>query len=98
MKSYIGCKIVNAELSNMAEYKKQKWGDNAKIEPEDENIEVYIILYPPLGDETEPYLSCSPKKIFEKRYSLIEDCEKSMIIGIQENTTIKDCDKPCKSK
>jgi len=81
MKNYIGAKIIKAELSNLTEYKKLKYGDKALINQDDEKIEGYIVLYPPIGaDEAVPYISWSPKSVFETAYREIKDCEISLCV------------------
>ena len=39
MKNYVGCKIIKARLSNLAEYKKIKYGAGAISNCEDEKVE-----------------------------------------------------------
>ena len=79
MKKYIGAKIIKAELSNLEEYKKQKWGDNAKIEDGDNEVMGYIVIYPPIGGELEAYKSWSPQKVFENAYREIHNSEVALI-------------------
>ncbi len=84
MESYIGCKIIKAELSNLAEYKKKKYGELAVINEGDDKIECYIVVYPPIGNDPKdlkPYISMSPKDVFEKCYRKIENAEISLING-----------------
>jgi hypothetical protein len=82
MKNYVGCKIIKAGLSNLEKYKKIKYGENAVIGEDDKNIECYIVVYPPIGNnEEKPYISMSPKDVFEKAYRIVEDCEISLMIG-----------------
>jgi hypothetical protein len=81
MENYIGCKIIKAELSNFAEYKKKKYGELAVIDEGDHEVECYIVIYPPIGNEENPYISMSPKDVFEKCYRLIENAEISLING-----------------
>jgi hypothetical protein len=81
MDNYIGCKIIRAELINLEKYKCKKYGQFAKIAVGDNLIEGYVIIYPPIGDEKEPYISWSPKAIFEKCYRKIENAEISLING-----------------
>jgi hypothetical protein len=82
MNSYIGCKIINAVKSSYWNYFKEKYGAEKfdifiKDHPDDR--EGYKIVYPPIGDEDKPYVSWSPKEVFEKAYRIIEDCEKELI-------------------
>lgn len=82
MENYIGCKIIKAELTTLDKYKEKKYGKNAKIEENDKNIECYIVVYPPIGGKEEkPYISMSPKDVFEKAYRRIEPCEISLMLG-----------------
>ena len=82
MKNYVGCKIIQARSTTLAEYKKIKYGSEAKINDGDENIECYLVVYPPIGDEPDPYISMSPKAVFEKAYREIDNTEISLIIGL----------------
>jgi hypothetical protein len=75
MKNFIGAKVIKAKLSTMSEFKKRKYGDNADIKAEDLYEEVYIVVYPPEKPEGKPYLSMSPKEVFERCYRLIEESE-----------------------
>lgn len=81
MKNYIGAKIIKAELSNLAAYKVRKWGNEAKINEGDEKIKCYIVIYPAIGKEEKPYISMSPKDVFEKAYREVEDSEISLLAG-----------------
>ena len=81
MESYIGCKIIKAELTTLDQFKIKKYGDKAAINEGDDKIECYIVIYPPIGkNEEKPYISMSPREVFEKAYRLIENAEKSLII------------------
>ena len=81
MRNYIGSKIIKAELTTLDEYKKKKYGENAKIEDGDSDIECYIVIYPPIGKlEEKPYISMSPKEVFEKCYREVEDSEISLML------------------
>lgn len=82
MKSYVGAKIINAELITLPEYKIKKYGKEAKINEGDEKIKGYLVIYPPIGNDEKPYMSWSPQSVFEKAYRLIDDSEKSLIIGV----------------
>lgn len=79
MDKYIGAKIIKAKLSNLAEYKKEKYGDLAIINEGDNDVECYIVVYPPIGNEEKPYISMSPKNVFEKAYRKIENAEISLM-------------------
>jgi hypothetical protein len=82
MNSYIGAKIINAELSNLNEYRIKKYGkDKAVLSEEGNNIKGYIVVYPPIGSDNEPYISWSPKEVFEKAYRLIDNSEKSLMLS-----------------
>lgn len=81
MDSYIGAKIINAELSTLNEYRIKKYGKEAVISEEGRNIKGYIVVYPPIGADNEPYISWSPKEVFEKAYRLIDDSEKSLMLA-----------------
>lgn len=86
MNSYIGSKIINAELSTLNEYRIKKYGkEKALISEEAKNIKGYIVVYPPIGESEEPYISWSPKEIFEKAYRLIDNSEISLINGFFDN-------------
>ncbi len=80
--NYIGAKIIKARLSNLEEYKKEKWGTEAKINEVDSSIYGYIVIYPQIGNEDElPYMSWSPKQVFETCYRKIENIEIELILG-----------------
>ncbi|RPJ79841.1 MAG: hypothetical protein EHM20_00180 [Alphaproteobacteria bacterium] len=81
MKNYIGSKIIQAELSTLDCYKRMKYGPLAVVNLDDTSIEGYIVNYPPIGGDFKPYISWSPKDVFEKCYREIEDAEKSLING-----------------
>lgn len=82
MESYIGSKIIQAELATLNEYRIKKWGkDKASINDEGDIIKGYIVIYPPIGKEIEPYISWSPKEVFEKAYRLIDNSEKKLILS-----------------
>lgn len=68
MKIYVGTKIIKAELSNLAEYKKKKYGELAVINEGDNEIKCYIVTYPPISENDKEYMSMSPKDVFEKYY------------------------------
>lgn len=72
MKNYVGTKIIKAELSNLEEYKKKKYGELAVINEGDNEIECYIVIYPPIGGDDKEYMSMSPKDVFEKCYREID--------------------------
>ena len=78
--NYIGAKIIKAKLSNLAEFKTEKYGKDAIIKEGDSNTECYIVIYPPIGKDDKPYISMSPKDVFEKAYRRIEDSEISLIV------------------
>lgn len=78
MKSYVGCKIINAKKVKLKEYLMEKYGE-VKNCKQDLDKEVYMVVYPPIGDDEKSYVSMSPVKIFEKCYREIETCEKDMI-------------------
>ena len=50
-----------------------------KINEGDNLIEGYIVVYPPIGDEDKPYVSWSPKSVFEKAYRKIDKSEIDLI-------------------
>lgn len=82
MDSYIGSKIIKAEKTTMFNYLKKKYGEGYEIPiTVDAKKEVYMVIYPPIGDESKPYISMSPIEVFEKAYRKLEDCEISMLIG-----------------
>jgi len=81
MKSYIGSKIIKAESSNLEIFKRMKYGDAALCKSGDKDILGYIIKYPPIGDEEEPYISWSPQKVFEKAYREIDQSEIELLYG-----------------
>lgn len=82
MKSYIGCKIINAIESTYWDYFKEKYGIErfeTFLKDHPENREGYKVIYPPIGDENKPYISWSPKEVFEKAYRIIENSEIELI-------------------
>ena len=80
MKNYIGAKIIKAELSNLKEYKKRKYGDEAKINDGDDETECYIVAYPPIGNGDDGvYFSMSPKDVFENAYREVHNSEINLI-------------------
>jgi len=80
-KNYIGAKIIKAKLTDLRAYKLEKYGDSAQVNQDDETIFGYMVIYPPLGkSQTNPYLSWSPKDVFEKAYREIENCEISLTL------------------
>jgi hypothetical protein len=81
MKNYIGAKIIQAKLTTLYAYKCQKYGDEAMCKDGDAFIEGYIVVYPPIGNEDKPYLSWSPKEVFEKAYREIDKAEMDLING-----------------
>jgi hypothetical protein len=82
MNNYIGAKIIKAELSNLKDYKIKKYGKDAKINDGDEQTECYIVVYPPIGNgEDKPYLSMSPKDVFENAYREVHENEIGLLIG-----------------
>jgi hypothetical protein len=71
--NYVGTKIIKAKLASLEEYNILKKKD---ISEKDKSIYGYIVYYPPIGiNEDVPYISWSPKEVFEKCYRVIEDCE-----------------------
>lgn len=81
--NYVGTKIIKAKLANLEEYKKEKYGAEAKINEVDSSIYGYIVMYPQIGNEDElPYISWSPKEVFEKCYRIVEDCEIKLLSDI----------------
>lgn len=81
--NYVGTKIIKAKLATLEEYKKEKYGAEAKINEGDSSIYGYIVMYPQIGNEDElPYISWSPKYIFEKCYRQIENVEIELLLDI----------------
>lgn len=78
---FIGAKIIGAKFANLEDYKKEKWGEEAKINEGDSSIYGYIVIYPPIEDGEEPYKSWSPKKVFETCYRRIEMSEINLLLG-----------------
>ena len=84
MRSYIGAKIINAKLMTYGEYRKAKSGDDSIIEDGvPVNLPGYMVIYPPVGNQEKPYISWSPKHVFENAYRLVLDSEKSLIVSGQ---------------
>lgn len=80
MKKYIGAKIVGAEKATLNEYRIKKFGkDKAVINEEGNKIEGYIVYYPGIGEDKDLYISWSPKDVFEKRYTEIDEEEVKLI-------------------
>lgn len=80
-KNYVGAKIIKAKLTDLKEYKIEKYKDAAQINQDDETIFGYMVIYPPLGkSQVKPYISWSPKDVFEKAYREIEACEISLTL------------------
>lgn len=81
MKNYIGTKIIQAELTSMYNYKITKYGEKADCKEDDKNIEVYLVVYPPIGKDDKEYISMSPKEVFEKAYREIDPNEINLLNG-----------------
>ncbi|QNM12767.1 MULTISPECIES: Gp49 family protein [Bacillota] len=65
MNSYIGTKLIKAEVMNLGDYNKYKgWQIPADEEPEKEG---YLVQY------SDDYCSWSPKDVFEKAYLKVDD-------------------------
>ena len=80
MKNYIGAKIIKAKLTTLDQFKIKKYGKEAVIREGDDKIECYLVVYAPIGkDDTNCYISMSPKNVFEKCYREIEDKEIELI-------------------
>jgi hypothetical protein len=79
MKKYIGAKIVGAEPATLNEYRIKKYGEKATINEEGEKIFGYIVYYPGIGENKDLYISWSPKEVFEKRYTEIDEEEIKLI-------------------
>lgn len=83
MKNYIGSKIIKAELTTLDVYKLKKYGKETVIREGDDKIECYLVGYPPIGkDDTNCYISMSPKDVFEKCYREIDDKEIALLNGV----------------
>lgn len=70
MKSYLGCKIIQAEIMDECSFLKEIKGQNV------ENRETkagYKVIYP------DGYVSWSPKEVFETAYREITNGEKELI-------------------
>ena len=84
--NYVGTKIIKAKFASMEEYKKLKYGEASIGSITDKDIYGYIVIYPPIGtNEDVPYISWSPKEVFEKCYRIVEDCEVKLLSEIQED-------------
>lgn len=82
MGNYIGCKIIKAEKVTFGEYIKAKHGKDFEYKgnmPLDK--EVYMIIYPPIGEEEKPYISMSPVEVFEKAYRKIDKAEYNIMLS-----------------
>lgn len=79
MKKYVGTKVIGAKLSNLVEYKKEKYGENAILTENDINVIGYIVYYPGIGENKDIYTSWSPKEVFELCYREILQEEINLI-------------------
>jgi hypothetical protein len=82
MKKYIGVKIVGAKEATLNEYRMyriNKYGEKATIDEEGDKKLGYIVYYPGIGEDKELYVSWSPKDVFEKRYTEIDEEEVKLI-------------------
>lgn len=85
-KNYVGTKIIKAKKVTFEEYVKLKYGKDFIYTGKMSLVsEVYIVIYPPIGDETKPYISMSPVEVFEKAYRQIEDAELSLCMTEKQN-------------
>jgi hypothetical protein len=78
--NYVGAKIIKAKLSTLDKFKIEKYGQDATINEGDADIQCYIVIYPPIGADKKPYISMSPKEVFETVYRRIENSEISLIV------------------
>lgn len=81
MKNYVGCKIIKAEKVKFSKYLECKFGTDYTYTgsmPLDK--EVYMVIYPPIGEDEKPYISMSPIEVFKKCYREIEDSEISLCL------------------
>ena len=69
-KSYIGCKIIEAEPMDECTFLKEFRGQNIAHR---ETRPGYVVTYP------DGYVSWSPKEVFEEAYRLISKKEKVLI-------------------
>ena len=84
MKKYVGCKIIKAEKVTFRKYLIFKHGPNVDLllkRHYDLDDLVYIVYYPPIGDEEKSYVSMSPVEVFEKAYREIDKSEELLIRG-----------------
>jgi len=81
MKKYVGTKIIGAKLSNLEEYKKEKYGETVILTEHDRKIIGYIVYYPGIGVNKDIYISWSPKEVFELCYREILPEEIDLIIS-----------------
>ena len=88
MRSYIGSKIINARLMTYGEYVKTKYKNSGMAKSSELTGKIsldepgYLVIYPPVGKQEEkPYISWSPKEVFENAYRLVLDSEKSLIVS-----------------
>lgn len=80
MENYVGCKLIKAEKVKFSKYLEIKYGKDYKYTGnQDLNKDVYVIVYPPIGDDEKPYISMSPPKVFEKAYRKVEPAELSLM-------------------
>jgi hypothetical protein len=82
--NYVGAKIIRARKVTLMEYKKLKYGEQAKINNGDECILCYVVLCPAIGDdeqkqEDKAYIFMSPVEDFEKIYRKIDNSEIDLI-------------------
>ena len=71
MKSFIGCKIVQAEPMRKKWFEERVKGN--KYPENQEDIDGYLVVYP------DGYKSWSPRNVFQKAYREISDSEKDLI-------------------
>lgn len=80
MKNYIGTKIIKAKLTTLDKFKIVKYGENAQINDGDDKIECYLVFYPAIGNsDSHPYMSMSPKDVFETCYRELQKEEVELI-------------------
>lgn len=76
MKYAIGCKMVKFEEKTYGEYTKNKYGENKPMSDLPDDSQGYEVHY---VDQTPPYVSWTPKEVFERFYYPIESEDGSIL-------------------
>lgn len=79
-KNYVGSKIIKCAPCTYGYYKDIKYGDTEFKSNIEDTETGYIVIYPPVNEESKPHISWTPSVVFNECYREISKTELNLIL------------------